>query len=98
MPTENREMIEYILQRFGNVFHEWHTQQAAQFFELSGISERNWRVLMLREGLADGRKWTLRAIAEQEPISHVRVRDICIATQRRFEKFCREMFEAEAGQ
>lgn len=95
-----RETIEYILQMFGDVFHEWHTQRAAQFFELSGICERNWRILMLREGLADGCRWTLRAIAELEDvgISHVRVREICIATQKRFEKFCRNMFEAEAGQ
>ena len=98
--NDNNEIMRYVLEKFGDVFHEWHTQKAERFFALSGISERNWRVLMLKEGLADGRKWTLRAIAglEDVGISHVRVREICIATQKRFEKFCRNMFEAEAGQ
>lgn len=94
---DNEEIKKYVFTKFGDVFHEWHTQKAQQFFELSGISERNWRVLMLREGLADGEKWTLRAIAELEDvgISHVRVREICIATKKRLKNFARMMFEAE---
>lgn len=88
--------MKYVLEKFGDVFHEWHTQKAERFFALSGISERNWRILMLKEGLADGRKWTLRAIAglEDISISHVRVREICIATRKRLMNFGRSMFEA----
>ena len=95
--NDNGEIMKYILERFGDVFHEWHTQEADRFFALSGISERNWRVLMLKEGLADGRKWSLRAIAELEDvgISHVRVREICIATRKRLMNFGRSMFEAK---
>ena len=95
--NDNNEIMRYVLEKFGDVFHEWHTQKAGQFFALSGISERNWRVLMLKEGLADGRKWTLRAIAELEDvgISHVRVREICIATRKRLMNFGRMMFEAD---
>ena len=93
--NDNNEIMRYVLEEFGDVFHEWHTQKAKRFFALSGISERNWRVLMLKEGLADGRKWTLRAIAELEDvgISHVRVHEICIATRKRLVKFSRSMFE-----
>ena len=94
--NDNDEIMKYILEEFGDVFHEWHTQKAEQFFKISSISERNWRILMLKEGLADGRKWTLRAIAELEDvsISHVRVREICIATRKRLMNFGRSMFEA----
>lgn len=95
--NDNDEIMKYILEEFGDVFHEWHTQKAKQFFEISSISERNWRILMLKEGLADGRKWTLRAIAglEDVGISHVRVREICIATRKRLMDFGRSMFEAK---
>ena len=94
--NDNNEIMRYVLEKFGDVFHEWHTQKAEQFFALSGISERNWRVLMLKEGLADGRKWSLRAIAELEDVrvSHVRVREICITTRKRLMNFGRSMFES----
>ena len=95
--NDNDEIMKYILEEFGDVFHEWHTQKAEQFFKISSISERNWRILMLKEGLADGRKWTLRAIAglEDVGVSHVRVREICIATRKRLMDFGRSMFEAK---
>lgn len=95
--NDDNEIMKYVLDKCRNVFHEWHTQEAEQFFKLSGISERNWRILMLKEGLADGRKWTLREIAglEDVRISHVRVREICIATRKHLMDFGRSMFEAK---
>ena len=59
----------------------------AEFGEVSGISERNWRIFMRRRGLADGEKWTLRALAGVEGIAHVRVHQIEGQTQKRIWKF-----------
>ncbi len=76
-----------ITAEFGDIFHEWQGPRAAKFFEASGISERNWRIFMRRRGLADGEKWTLRALAGVEGIAHVRVHQIEGQTQKRIWKF-----------
>ena len=92
---DDREVCRYLIEQFGEIFHEWHTVKARRFFKLSGISERNWRVLMLNMGWADGRKWTFREIADEErelgqPISHVRAYQIVNSTLKRLRKFARE--------
>jgi len=93
-----QEVWRWVSENFGDVFHEWHTQKAAMFFHLSGISERNWRVFMRSSGLADGHKWSLRENAEEETrlgqkISHVRVKQIVESTAARLKKFAVKMSE-----
>jgi len=46
---------------------------------------------MRRKGLADGKGWTLRAIADVEGISHIRVRQIEQQTEKNFVKFIQQM-------
>ena len=88
---ENRkfeEAIRFVLDQCGDVFHEWNTKKAREFFNLSGISKRNWSILMRSTGMADGKKWTLRAIAEDEGnISHVRAWQIIRQTRKNLERF-----------
>jgi len=79
-----------VLDLYGDVFHEWNTEVAERFFALSGISKRNWRIYMRRKGLADGKGWTLRAIADAEGISHIRVRQIEQQTEKNFAKFVQQ--------
>jgi len=83
-------MIKFMIAHFGDIFHEWNTRKANQFFALSGISRRNWSILMRHEGMADGKKWTLREIGDAEKISHVRTWQIVKATRHNLEK----VFEA----
>lgn len=83
-------LIKFMVAHFGDIFHEWNTRKANQFFALSGISKRNWSILMRYEGMADGKKWTLREIGDDEGISHVRAYQIVKATRHNLEK----VFEA----
>jgi len=84
-----KEGFRQILETYGDIFHEWHTEKAESFFAASGISSRNWSIYMRRMGFADGEVWTLRAIAEDEGISHIRVREIAIQTKKNLERHLR---------
>ena len=94
--AQKQDALRWISENFGDVFHEWHGQKAAMFFQMTGISERNWRVFMRSSGLADGQKWSLRKNAEEEcrlgeKISHVRVKQIIESTALRLKKFAERM-------
>lgn len=43
-------MVQFMVAHFGDIFREWNTMKASQFFALSGISQRNWSILMRHEG------------------------------------------------
>ena len=93
---QKQDALQWISVNFGDVFHEWHTRKAKMFFQMTGISERNWRVFMRSSGLADGQKWSLRKNAEEErrlgeKISHVRVKQIIESTALRLKKFAEGM-------
>lgn len=89
---EANELGRRFREEFGDVFNEWQTPKAQNFFEQSGISCRNWRICMRYLGFADGNGWTLRAIADAENISHVRVWQIVRQTKTRLRKFIIESY------
>ena len=41
-----QDALQWISVNFGEVFYEWHIRKAKMFFQMTGISERNWRVFM----------------------------------------------------
>jgi len=51
-------VFKQIVETYGDVFHEWQSEEAKAFFAASGISKRNWGIYMRRMGLADGKLWT----------------------------------------
>ncbi len=71
------------------VLHEWHTQKAARILEEMGVSERNWMLFALHSGVADGRHWSLRELADiaDPAISHVRVWPVVRKTEKRLRKY-----------
>lgn len=82
------ETIEGVIDEFGDVFHEWNTRKAANFFEQTGISKRNWRIFMRCTGQADGKVWTYRDIADDEGnISHVRAWQIARQIEKNLMRF-----------
>lgn len=86
--AEVKEFVKSLLCEYGDIFHEWNTRKADQFFKASGISKRNWRIYMRHAGMADGVCWTLRAIADEEGnISHVRAWQIVRQTRKNIERF-----------
>ena len=86
--------VKAVSEHFGDVFHEWNTKKAQEFFGASGISERNWRVFMRSVGMADGERWTLRRIADEEGnISHVRAWQIVQQTRKNLKKLVMRLCE-----
>ena len=78
------------------ILHEWHTPKAARILKEMGVSERNWMLFALHSGIADGRHWPLRDLADiaHPAISHVRVWQIVRKTEKRL----REYIAARRGQ
>lgn len=88
-------MVQFMVAHFGDIFREWNTMKASQFFALSGISQRNWSILMRHEGLADGEKWTLRKLAEKEGVSHIRVWQLVRSTRNNLTKVYKAMLKGD---
>ena len=88
-------MVQFMVAHFGDIFSEWNTKKANQFFALSGISQRNWSILMRHEGFADGEKWTLRKLAEKEGVSHIRVWQLVRSTRNNLTKVYKAMLKGD---
>jgi len=86
---QSQGVFKQIIETYGNVFHEWQSEEAKAFFVASGISKRNWCIYMRRMGLADGKSWTLRALADDVGISHVRIKQIADQTAKNLERFAK---------
>ena len=71
------------------ILHEWHTPKAARILREMGVSERNWKLFALHSGVADGRHWSFRELADlSDPaISHVRVYQIVKKTEKRLRTY-----------
>ena len=71
------------------ILHEWHTPKAERILKKMGVSERNWMLFALYSGAADGRTWSLRALADipNPAISHVRVYQIVKKTEKRLRQY-----------
>ncbi len=71
------------------ILHEWHTPKAARILVEMGVSERNWKLFALHSGVADGRHWSFRDLADvpDPAISHVRAYQIVKKTERRLRAY-----------
>lgn len=69
------------------MLHTWESPESELFYTLSRISKRNWMVLMRYHGLVDGKKWTMREIAEKEGLAPSRVCIIINSATDKLEKF-----------
>lgn len=80
--------MKQIADDINEILHEWHTPKAERILQEMGVSERNWRLFALSSGCADGKKWSLRELADMEGnISHVRVWQIVGKTRRRLREY-----------
>ena len=80
--------MKQIADDINEILHEWHTPKAERILQEMGVSERNWRLFALSSGCADGKKWSLRELADMEGnISHVRVWQIVKKTGRRLHEY-----------
>lgn len=71
------------------ILHEWHTPKAVRILKEMGVSERNWKLFALHRGVADGRQWSFRDLADvpSPAISHVRAYQIVKKTERRLREY-----------
>ena len=77
-----------IREKVMEIMHEWHGEAAIRILAEMGVSERNWKFFMLHKGLADGKAWSLRRIADEDgKVSHVRVYQIVKKTERRLRQY-----------
>ena len=66
------------------ILHEWHSPEAVRILAAMGVSERNWKFFMPHSGLADGKAWSFREIADKDGvISRVRAYQIVKNTEKR---------------